>query len=359
MPPPSPDTPPAGPPIGGFFGLEMPAPRGDGGLAAAWGVAGTALAWANASSALAALVAAIRPGRVWLPGYICAHFVAAVPADLRRFFPLTPGFAPDLAALDGQLAPGDALLAVNMWGRAPGAAWRDFVAANPQATFIEDCAQALDSGVAPWGDWRLYSPRKLLGVPEGGLLAPVSARARAQAPDIALPAADGAGAGDPAAALARLAPALARAEAPAANHVWHPMNQAAEAAQAIGPAPMGRLARALLAATDPAPLVAARRDNYARLARALPDHELLGETAPGFAPAGFPVALAPGRRAAVLARLHGDRVFPAVHWAAIPAPPGFTADHARAASLATLPVDHRLGAGDMARMAGLFRAALA
>ena len=34
--------------------------------------------------------------------------------------------------------------------------------------WIEDCAQALVPDV-PWGDWQIFSPRKLFGVADGGV----------------------------------------------------------------------------------------------------------------------------------------------------------------------------------------------
>lgn len=342
-------------PIGGFFGLERPgpgAPATD--LLTHW-QASAAPAWVNATSALAALVAALRPQRVWLPGYLCTELVAAVPPPARRFFALRDDLEPDIAALEGRLAPGDLLLAVNMFGRAPGADWRGFVAAHPGVSFVEDCAQALDTGAPAWGDWRLYSPRKLVGVPEGGILVAVSGRARAMAPqvhpDMGLRADDGPG------CRARLAPLLARQAAPHDNAAWPGLHRAAEASHRIGPAPISGFARDLLTRLDPAPMSAARKRNYAHLSRLLGDHALRPEAAPEFAASGFAVQVPAARRAAVLAQLHGAGIFAAVHWRAIPAPAAFGADHARAAGLISLPCDHRYGPGEMEAVAEIFLAA--
>lgn len=335
-------------PIGGFFGL---ASAGAGDLVAHWG-AEAAPGWVNATSALAALVAHLRPGAVWLPGYICAELVAAAGPCPLRFFPLGADMAPDGAALEGRLAPGDLVLAANMFGRAPGAAWRAFVTAHPQVTFVEDCAQALDTGGPAWGDWRLYSPRKLVGVPEGGILVPVSGRAEGQA--------DGLGPKEPADAhgyARRLAPMAARAQAPETPGQWHALHRAAEASQAVSDQAMSDAAWRLLATLEPAPMIAARKRNFAALARVLGDHAALPETDPAFAPMGFPVRVAAEARAQVLAHLHGAGVFAAVHWRDIPAPPDFAADHARAASLITLPCDHRYGDAQMERVAETFLAA--
>ncbi|SMY07368.1 DegT/DnrJ/EryC1/StrS aminotransferase family protein [Flavimaricola marinus] len=335
-------------PIGGFLGLERP---GAGDLNAFWGAADCP-AWVNATSALAALVTELRPARVWLPGYICAELVEAVPAAARRYFPMTDALAPDIAALDGRVADGDLVLAVDMFGRAPGPDWRDFVAAHPGVTFVEDCAQALDTGEAPWGDWRLFSPRKLVGVPEGGILVPITARAIERARNIG-PAPEQEDAHQQARQL-RLAPMLARRDAPQTNARWHAMHQAAEASHRIGDAPMSPAARALLSRLEPAPMIAARKRNFAQLAEALPDFAVISQTEPAFAPSGFAVRVAPEVRSSVLAHLHAHRIFAAVHWREIPAPPEFTRDHQLAASLITLPCDHRYGPPEMARVAATF-----
>ncbi len=141
-------------PLGGFFGLE---PRASAlqstgqSLAATWDVEATPHAWTNATSALAALVAHLRPRQVWLPGYLCAWTLAAVPARMRRFFPLRHDLSPDDVRLAGRLSPGDVVLAVDMFGRAPGEDWRAFVTAHPKVTFVEDRAQALDPATRALG----------------------------------------------------------------------------------------------------------------------------------------------------------------------------------------------------------------
>lgn len=340
--------------IGGFFGAEDAAPR----PLAGGGVLGL---WAggdrphhlrdSAGAAFGALARALAPPRIWLPGWFCAPFATGLPADRLRLYRVTADLAPDTASLGG-LGPGDLLLAVDHFGQSPGPAWAAFAAARPDVTFVEDCAQALAPGTAPWGDWRLHSPRKLMGVPEGGLLVATSARARAVLPPPGLPS-------DPARSAARARPVALRRDHPGDNALWHPLHQAAEAMgdnadRAIAPA-----ARDLLARIDPAPMIAARRANAARLFHRLPSATvpLLDMANPPFAPFGLPVLVDPDRRDALLARLHAQGIFPAVHWRDILSPPGWTDDHARARAILTLPCDHRYGAADMDRLAAALAAA--
>jgi hypothetical protein len=328
--------------IGGFFALETPAPDSRGGLPALWGLDDTTPARDSAGAVFAALVRALGPPRIWLPGWLCAPFAAGLPADRICLYRVTPTLAPDTASL-GDLAPGDLLLAVNPFGQTPGPDWATFVAAHPDTFFVEDCAQSLATGGAPWGDWQLYSPRKLMGVPEGGFLVPRTARARAiTLPPATLPP-------DPERCAARLAPRQLRRDHPTDNGLWHPLYQQAEslgdnADRAIDPAAHGLLAR-----IDPAPMIAARQRNAARLAAALPPALQLLPRDPAAAPFGLPLLLP--RRDAILARLHRAGIFPAVHWRDILSPPTWEDDHARAASIVTLPCDHRYGPAQMDRLA--------
>ncbi len=328
--------------IGGFFALETPAPDRSGGLAALWGLDDTTPARDSAGAVFAALVRALRPPRLWLPGWLCAPFAVGLPGDRIRLYRVTPALAPDTASL-GDLAPGDLLLAVNPFGQTPGPAWAAFVAAHPDTFFVEDCAQSLATGRAPWGDWQLFSPRKLMGVPEGGFLVPRTARARAiTLPPAALPP-------DPGRSAARRAAMQLRRDRPADNALWHPLNQAAEAMgdnadRAIDPA-----VPAMLARIDPAPMIAARRANAARLAASLPARLQPLPPDPAAAPFGLPLLL-PGRDT-LLPALHAAGLFPAVHWRDILSPPTWEDDHARAATIVTLPCDHRYGPARMDRLA--------
>lgn len=337
---------PAVPPLGGVFALEQP---GTGGMKAFWDIRAD-LAWEDATSALAALVRHLTPGVVWFPGYICSTILAAVPAARRRFYRLNAALDPDSDGL-ANVSAGDIVLAVNMFGRAPGPGWRRFVLDRPDITFVEDCAQALDTGQSPWGDWRLFSPRKLFGVPDGGLLVPVSARARQSGllgPELR---------SDPRIAARHRAPMQLRRDEPFNNTLWHLRHQAAERSRVVSARTMDQEAMALLTSLDPAPMRATRIANFSCLADRLAAFALLPDRVPTYAPMGFPVMLRPERRDEVLAALHVARIFAAVHWRDIPAPAHFLTDHARAASLITLPCDHRYGLPEMATIAASFLAA--
>lgn len=328
-------------PLGGFFGLELP--DADAGLWRLWG-AGRGRAYVNATSALAALIAMEQPGQVWFPAFLCPEFPAAAPRP--RYYALTEDLAPDTATLDPE--PGDMVIGVNYFGRTPGDAWARYVAAHSGVIFVEDCAQTILTGVPAWGHWRLYSPRKVAGVPDGGLLIPTT--------DAPLPPAPAPAPAE--ATQAALAAKLARMEAPRDNALWHPMNQAHEAAHGLRDQAMSTLSRRLLGLLDADRIATRRHENFRVLAQALPDLAVLDARDPDFVPFGFPIRLPADQRNRVAQALYAQRIFPAVHWRSLPAPRAFSRDWARAETYLTLPCDQRWTRQDMTRLARAVRAAI-
>lgn len=329
-------------PIGGFFGLE-PAD------AAAASPAGfefphRLLFW-NARAALAHLLSALSIRRVWLPAYVCAEPAQAAARDGRevRFYPVGGGLSPDPDVLAKLLRPGDAVLGVDYFGaRVPGLP--ELAPRFPDVVWIQDRAQALWPDAQPWGDHLLYSPRKVLGAPDGGVLV---SRTPLPAPDWAEPP-------DP-----RLAePARMRAEDPQGvdNDAWFPLYRAAEAAMSCELRPMSAAARAVVEAADTAALAGRRRRNAELLYAQVGEAALLpaGRLLPA-APLGVPVLTEDA--GVTSARMAAARIFCARHWAELPSPPDqFPAEHALSRRLLTLPCDHRYGDEDMARVAAAFRA---
>ena len=340
-------APPFPVPIGGFFALDE---TGTGGLADLWQI-DPGLAWENASSAFAALIAQIKPTAVWMPGFLCNHMAQAVPQSLRRYFRLTNEMEPDTATMTA-VAAGDLVLAVNYFGRCPGPSWREFVASRPDVFFIEDCAQSFDTGQSAWGDWRLYSPRKILGVPEGGLLVPHSVRARQMA--VRGPTDPS----DPDLALQRLTPMKLRREQPRNNVLWHPLHQRSEANGKVSNRAMAPDALAVLCSVDPVPIAARRKANFDYLKDRLGPFGLIQRPDTSFVPFGFPIALPANDRGHVLTKMYQETVFAAIHWRDIAAPAPFAFEHSLSASTATLPCDQRYDTADMERICATFLGAL-
>lgn len=329
-------------PLGGFLPLRLPAPApAPQPILALWTAAGVD-AWFlhNARSALRALWAAVGPGRIWLPAYACREVAAAAPAGAQvRYYPVGTELVPDVDMLAANIGPGDHVLAIDYFGRPADARIAELARTRPDVGWIEDRAQALDPGSSPWADWAVYSPRKVTGVPDGGLLVAY----RAPLPPLDAPPSDD---------LSFMLPALERYDdvAESDNARWYARYRQAEDAMSTRPQAMSRLSRSVLAASDAHADGRSRRDNYAALHRLLAEWALFAEPDVAYAPLGFPLR-APSAAELVRA-LAVQRIYAARHWADLPsAADAFPAEHRLAGELVTLPCDYRYSEDDMRRMA--------
>jgi len=335
--------------IGGFLEFER-LPRQPDSLAERLGLPANATrTFANARSALSSFLRSRGVKRLWLPAYGCPSLTdAATLAGVEAvYFGVGVQLEPDVSTLARDARAGDAVLAIDYFGRPPGAAFKAFASSRSDLLLIEDAVQALDTGEPPWGGWCLHSPRKLVGVADGGFLSPagtIGADAQSTGP------------GDP----ARWRAAMMRLEDTqgTTNALWHGVNQARERRERVSSDPMSTLSAMVLHAVPSAPVARARHENYSGLAISLGDLAFLGDASPSFVPFGFPIRLPGDQRDRVAAALADRGVFAAVHWRTLAAPPCFKAEHALSRELLTLPCDQRYTPEDMARVAEVVASAV-
>jgi hypothetical protein len=331
-------------PIGGFFALALDdVPTAGDSVWQSWSQnSGTIVAFETARAALAAAIAATRPRQVWLPGFVCRELSAAAEAAAReaaatfRLYPLADDLSPDRDTLDAGLSAGDVVVVIDYFGWPPSRAFREWAVRKSDIRWIEDRAQALWVADPPWTRWQILSPRKLLGVPNGGLLI---------APEpILVPRQAGL---DFTVAL----PELMRFEdaEEVANESWYAAFQQRERGLDRSSGGMSRLTASLLRRIPIAPLIAARRSNYEYLRERLGKWAAWPRSSDGVAPFGFVIAVEDaGRLAHALA---ARRLFCARHWAAIPADEqSFPFENRLARHLLTLPCDHRYDPAKLERL---------
>jgi len=329
------------PPIGGFFERHEP-DVGAGGpsVLEAWTGGRPFTAFVNARSALAALASAADV-TVWLPAFICVDTTDGLPRARVRFYRVLDGFVPDLAVVEAQAEPGDLVVLAAHFGLPLTESARAFAKARADLRFVEDRAQALAPDLRPSLGYALYSPRKLLGVADGGILV---------APDdvALLPQPSAAADAD---ALWH-APLLRHADTLGADNAsWHAANQAKEAAMTAGPAAITSRSLDILSRTPITGLVRARLANWRALDARLSRWSTLPPE-PEAPPLGYVLCLPPEVRSRLLAALHAQRIFAAVHWPQIAAPEAdFPREHAWTRELITLPCDHRYGLPQMQQIA--------
>jgi len=331
--------------IGGFFELALDAvPAVQDTLWQRWtnGAACT-LGFVNARSGLYYLLKVKKPSRLWLPSYVCAD-IAGAPAQAGipvSYFPANPVDGTDLESLAAGIRPGEAVLLVNYFGTMPDEEVRDFVYSHPGIRWIEDRCQMAWSEDPPYGDWLLYSPRKLCGVPDGGLL--VGNRdSLSESPSADRPAPD----------RRHLEPLLMRYEDESGTHnsLWYERYKASEQAMATSLAPMSRLSREMLRRLPAANIIAARRANAAALTTDLAGLEGLEILQCGLHCSGTPFCV-PVRvedAAGVGAALARRGIFCPRHWPQLAAPESDWPDDWKLASaMLSLPCDQRYSTADM------------
>jgi len=342
---------------GGVFGLvdasapivKTPAP---GSFAAALAGRGACIATSHARGGLELLVERLDPTTVWLPAYLCDALLTPRVRERARFF----GVGERLELDEGRIGAlpiekDDLFVAIAYFGRAPEVPALD-VARSAGARIVLDASGALlTAGLERSADYLLASPRKFVGVPDGGLLVPVG-----DAPwfegDVDL-------APWPAAARAREAGA-ARAAFDARGgdgeeRDWYAAFVEAERAAPDEPRAVDAATPDRLRRVDWAAVARRRRDNHAVLARAFERandlraqllHPDLGADA---VPLGaFCVFDGEEARDAARAALYAASIYAPLHWSLDGVVPrSFEAEHDLAARSLTLVCDQRYDERDM------------
>ena len=332
-------------PIGGFFGLAIEdVPTVPGSIWEEWTKQFRAVStFSTARAALAALIGATAPRRVWLPAYLCREASEAAIAAAVNFtaevctYRLTDELDPDVDCLSAELAASDLVVVVDYFGWPPSQAFRDWASSRSDVAWVEDRAHAMWTAEPPWAPWCIYSPRKLLGVPNGGLLVGkmVPASSAELPPDLAI-------------AL----PELMRFEdrEQKENDRWYAAYRAREDSLADGSGPMSRLTEALLRRIQVGQLVTARQANYRYLLDRLPKLAAWPRNGENVAPFGLAIAVENAQ--SLVRQLAAERLFCPRHWAELNSDPvRFPYEHSLSRQLLTLPCDHRYTAEQLARLA--------
>jgi len=260
-----------------------------------------------------------------------------------RFFPI--GFDLAIESLDwlDQIASGSLVMMIDYFGFPCDATVVKKVQARG-AFVVEDASQALLSlHVGLVSDFVLYSPRKMVGVPDGGIL---QYRRSYRPPHASL--------NSPPANwwLSALEACVARREFDkyGGERYWFEIFREAEATYPLGPFEMSELSVLLLrTAFDYSFIAQVRRANYQLLADRLSEIALFGTLDEETIPLGFPVVV--HNRDAIREVLFTNEIFPPVHWMISECVPSdFLAAHKLSSQIMTLPCDQRLAEKDIHRI---------
>lgn len=299
---------------------------------------------ANARSGISLLVDLLSPSQIWMPSYLCSVMLKAVRNPLLvKFYEVSYNLdIPDLHWLD-DVKENDVVLFIDYFG---------FPLSRPYATAVkergawvlEDACQALLSGLGHFSDFILFSPRKFLGVPDGGLLVINNDEICLSGIRLETPPAEWWLKAFEATVLRR------DFDQYGGGRRWFELFREADINGPIGFYSMSELSRLLLYyGFDYTSISQARIENYKVLGQILGKHALFPELADGVVPLGFPVCLK--NRNYVRQVLFEYNIYPPIHWLIDEVVPfRFSASHRLANEILTLVCDQRYSRSDMDRM---------
>lgn len=304
---------------------------------------------ANARSALQFLLEDLQPPRIWLPAFLCPAILTVTAGKAPHSF-YEPGL--QLRTVDRRwvrkVQEDELVILVDYFGFRPDPTLIEELV-DRGAVVLEDACQALlTASTGENADVVLYSPRKFLGVPDGGILSVRS--------DLDL--------GKP-----RLEPApdawwLSAYSACLQRRVfdngggprrWFDLFQQSENESPTGPYSMSKLAHRLLQyAFNYSEIAQTRRENYQALLELIPEFAIFPQLTEGVVPIGFPVRME--NRDGVRERLFALDIYPPIHWGVHDLVPGKFLDSCRLArEIMTLPCDQRYNVRTMQKMAELVK----
>jgi hypothetical protein len=315
--------------------------------------------FATGCGALSALLRRLVPrGRLHVPSYFCIGVAEALSAEasIAWYRHLPDGRGPRWASL--RTAPGDVVLAQNLFGRDDGEPWAAWIAAHPGVTVVEDHSH---DPLSTWAKtstagYAVASLRKTLPLPDGGLL--WSPRGR--------PLPRPLGPENPGAHL-KLAAMLLKSAwldgRPVPKDGFRALQRQGEHVLLGGDGPATALTTATLPLLDAPRLRETSTRNARELVAALPAStpgwRLLTDGPAGAAPFRVQVlCVAETVRDDLLAHLARHHIYAPVHWRQDRGARWSGDDEAAdlAARMLTLPADHRCTPADVRRMAAVMRA---
>ena len=333
--------------MGGMFGLED-----------LWNLKGSTppflkgreVLLVNGRSGILLLIELLSPTHVWMPSYLCHIMITAAgktPTSVRFYEVNYDLNVPSLEWLD-KVQRGDLVILIDYFGFIRNSSLA--IRAKQQGAYVlEDAAQALLSpAVGSLGDFVLFSPRKFLGVPDGGILA---FNREKEFDDINLESPPGEW------WLKALFRTILRREYDihGGSLPWFELCAFKENDE---PGPIERYSmselskRLLIQGFDYAAIIRRRVDNYQVLADELGDIALFPNLSNGVVPMGFPIRIK--NRDHVRQVFFDHKICFVTHWPIQGVvPEEFRDSHRLAAEIMTLPCDQRYDRSDMYRLSQL------
>jgi dTDP-4-amino-4,6-dideoxygalactose transaminase len=334
--------------IGGKFGFEKIGTNVEpGSLAKIF--AQNHIALSNARSAISFLVKSLQAQRIWLPTYFCPTMLDGIDPRLTtvEFYEIDRSLRiADRMWLE-DIQQNDLVVLIDYFGF-PGHLEFPFEIKQRGGHVLRDACQALftetdDTCV----DFKLYSPRKFLGVPDGGILTASHDFKFDREGLLPLPEQW----------LAESVEALIQRrvfdEIGGGSKAWFHLFRMVEHEIPVGFYKMSEISRTVLSSNiDGRKVSQARRENFKTLLDGLRGIALFNDLPEGIIPLGFPVRVE--NRDAILGKLFEENIYPSVHWNLLGKVPYDLDRFLQSIDLSretfTIPCDQRYNEADMVRI---------
>jgi hypothetical protein len=336
--------------MGGMFGLEINFQPDLPSLAVPPILAGPHLRLATARSAFTLLARTLRPPTVWLPSYLCGVVLEAFKdvGTCVKFYPVGEQLKITDEAWINSVESQDMVVFIDYFGFNM---WNFYGKAVKKrgAWVVEDACQAmLNLSFSENADYVIASPRKFLGVPDGGILL---AQNEAKLPSVDLPPPPGEWWID----SLKASHLRASFDSHGGDREWFELFRKTDPNGPVEPTRMSELSSQLLDhAFNYSSISVARRRNFEQLALELPEFAIFNELSANVSPLGFPVSVCDRDRLRL--GLFKHDIFPPIHWNLCGiVPKKFEASHYLEKRIMTLPCDQRYSPEDISFMIQIFR----
>jgi len=300
----------------------------------------------NARSCLSYIIQIISPKIVWMPSFLCDVMLKAAKGSKVKFYEIN--YDLEIQSLDwiSNINDDDLVVLIDYFGMPVD---HDIVKEIKKrgAWIIEDASQALLSNYTrEHSDFIIFSVRKFIGVPDGGILI---INRDIKVPEINL---------KPPPVnwwLKTFNSVVLRREFDlhGGDRLWFKLFQEVDAEGPIGNYSMSELSENIIRyCYNYSRISKKRRNNYRYLYNILNEYCIFSEFHSEFVPLGFPIRLK--NRDEVRKTLFDQQIYPAIHWDIKSLVPNkFKESHKLSNEIMTLPCDQRYSLNDMGRMGGI------
>ena len=304
----------------------------------------------NVRSAIMIIAEALNPRKIWLPSFLCPTILSAFEKFLSRieYFKINNELKLASFNIIDKLRPKDLFLFIDYFGF-PFEPELISELRNKGVTLIQDCSQAL------FFDWKqskadfcVYSPRKFVGVPDGGILH-IHYKEDINFPKLQNP---------PEEILHHLFTAVImrrQFDIYGGNRVWNKHFSLGLSQFTPGYFKMSEFSSVLLRyAFNYQQIQQQRRINYQILSSKLRDIAIFPDLEEDIVPFGFPIKVE--KRNQLQKKLFQNNIYPPIHWnIKNHVPLRFSDSHQLSHQIMTLPCDQRYNEDDMNQMADIIK----